>query len=449
MVAVVGSCGKPLDPTTEYRARKLLKAGKAVTYRYRPVFTIKLTQREDGETHPMEYKTDTGSVHIGISICNEYHEVVNEQRDLIEDEPERIRDRAKYRRGRRNRLWHRKPGFDKDTKEDGWLAPSIRHKAEIMVQLAVVYGEVLPITRYIFETGKFDTQELKAIEEGKPLPEGKDYQRGERYRTDTLRNAVFSRDGYTCQCCGRGVKEKAILYVHHVGFWKHDRTNRLSNLLTVCEKCHSSKNHKPGGILFGLKPVTRTLKDATFMNSVRWRIVEMMRTRVGKENVVPTNGAATKQARFELHVRKTHSNDAYCMGELHPKHRAHFRYLKKVRRHNRVLEKFYDASYIDIRDSTVKKGAQIGCNRTKRNIPRKNDRNERMYRGGKMKAGKRVIRKASYTIRPGDIVSYKGKRYIVKGMKNNGQAVSLGTCNPSINSITPIRHIGGWMYAHG
>ena len=338
MVAVVGSSGKPLDPTTEYRARKLLKAGKAVIYRYRPIFTIRLTEREDGATHPMEYKTDTGSVHVGISICSEYHEVVNEQRDLIEDEPERIRDRAVYRRTRRNRLWHRRPGFDRDTKEDGWLAPSIRHKAEAMVRLALSYGEVLPITGYIFETGKFDTQELKAIEEGKPLPEGADYQKGERYRTATLRNAVFTRDGYTCQCCGRGVKEKAILHVHHVGFWKHDRTDRLSNLLAVCEKCHTPKNHKPGGLLYGLKPKTRTLRDAAFMNSVRWRIVEMMRACVGTEKVIPTNGAATRLAREALRVKKTHSNDAYCMGEFHPKHRTHFRHLKKARRHNGILE---------------------------------------------------------------------------------------------------------------
>ena len=449
MVAVVGSSGKPLDPTTEYRARKLLKTGKAVIYRYRPVFAIRLTERKDGATHPMEYKTDTGAIHVGISVCNEYHEAVNEQRDLPEDESERIRERARYRCQRRNRLWHRRPGFNKDTKEEGWLAPSIRHKAEAMVELAVAYGEVLPITSYIFETGKFDTQELKAIEEGQPLPQGKDYQRGERYRTDTLRNAVFTRDGYTCQCCGRGVKEKAILHVHHVGFWKHDRTDRLSNLLTVCEQCHTSKNHKPGGRLYGLEPVTKTLKGAAFMNSVRWQIVEMLRACVGEEKVVTTNGAATKQARADLRVRKTHSNDAYCMGDLHPKHRAHFRHLKKVRRHNRVLEKFYDASYIDTRDGKVRKGARIGCNRTKRNIPRNNEQNERIYRGQKVKAGKRVIRRNSYDIRPGDIVSYKGKRYAVRGIKNNGKAVALGSCNPSVNSITLIRHTGGWMYAEG
>ncbi len=41
-----------------------------------PIFTIRLTNREDGITHPMKYKTDTGLVHVVISVCNEYHEVI-------------------------------------------------------------------------------------------------------------------------------------------------------------------------------------------------------------------------------------------------------------------------------------------------------------------------------------------------------------------------------------
>ena len=444
MVAVVGNTGIPLDPTTEARARVLLKKKKAVIHKYRPIFTIRLLDRETGVTHPTEIKTDTGSVHVGISICNEFHEIVNEQRDLLEDEPERHRERAANRRNRRNRLWHRKPGYMNDTKPDGWLAPTIQHKEDAIIYLIDAYAEVLPITKIIVETGKFDTMALEAIEAGKPLPEGTDYQHGERYETETLRQAVFTRDGFTCQCCGRGVKDHAILHVHHIGFWRHDRTNRLNNLLTVCEKCHTPKNHKPGGQLYGLKPSAKSLKDAGFMNSVRFRIVDDLRLLYGDEMVVATCGAATKLARQKLHVKKTHSNDAYCMGELHPKHRAPFRYFEKVRRHNRIMEKFYDAVYVDTRDSSQKKGSAIGCNRTKRNIPRNNPNNERVYRGDKVKAGRRVVRTQHYDLRPGDIVSYKGKRYVVKGAKNNGKAVALGTCNPSVNNVKLIRHTGGW-----
>lgn len=45
MVAVVDLFGKPLMPTNEYRARRLLKQKKAKIFGYRP-FTIQLTERK-------------------------------------------------------------------------------------------------------------------------------------------------------------------------------------------------------------------------------------------------------------------------------------------------------------------------------------------------------------------------------------------------------------------
>ena len=451
MVAVVTRSGKPLDPTTEAHARKLLKKGRAEIYRYRPMFTIRLLDRDDGVTHPMEYKTDTGYEHVGISICNEFHEAVSEQRDLLPNETEKHNDARKYRRTRRNGKRYRAPRFSNRvaSKKKGWLAPSIRHRMEAQTKLAKRFAEVLPITKFIFEMGKFDTQVLKAIENGEPLPEGKDYQHGERYGTATLREAVFSRDNYTCQCCGRGIKDRAILHVHHIGFWKNDRTNRMGNLLTVCEKCHTSKNHKEGGKLYGLSPKLKNFKGATFMTAVRWQMYELLTERFGKDKVSIAYGAATKEARSLLGIKKTHANDAYCMGDMHPKRRAQTRYYKKCRRNNRILEKFRDATYIDKRDGKTKKGAQIGCNRTKRNIPRNSELNERPYRQEKKKPGLRIIRRQRYSLRPGDVVSYKNRRYTVTSAKNNGRAVTItdgvNSVNPSVNSVKAIKHTGGWM----
>lgn len=53
MVAVVDLFGKPLMPTNEYRARKLLKQKKAKIFGYRP-FTIQLTERKSAEIQPIE-----------------------------------------------------------------------------------------------------------------------------------------------------------------------------------------------------------------------------------------------------------------------------------------------------------------------------------------------------------------------------------------------------------
>ena len=112
MVAVVSKTGEPLMPTSPYRARKLLKKQKAKIYRYRPFFTIQLLERETGYVQDVEYKSDTGYSHVGISICSSKHELLAEQRDLLEGESERHNDRRKYRRTRRNRKRYRKARFE-------------------------------------------------------------------------------------------------------------------------------------------------------------------------------------------------------------------------------------------------------------------------------------------------------------------------------------------------
>lgn len=58
-VAVVSKTGMLLMPTSEYRARKLLKSKKAIIHGYHP-FTIQLTERETGYIQPVELCMDTG-----------------------------------------------------------------------------------------------------------------------------------------------------------------------------------------------------------------------------------------------------------------------------------------------------------------------------------------------------------------------------------------------------
>lgn len=179
-VAVVDRLSSPLMPTTERKARILLKKGRAVIHKYRPMFTIRLTDREGGTTQPLEYKCDTGYQHIGISICTEKHEYVNAQYDMLPDEVERHNDCRKYRRSRRSRLRYRKPRFSNrkgKMAEDGY-APSIRNRRDCHIRLFTGSLSILPVTSAVFEMGQFDIQVLKAIEEGKPVPEGAGYQNG-------------------------------------------------------------------------------------------------------------------------------------------------------------------------------------------------------------------------------------------------------------------------------
>ena len=64
-------------------------------------------------------------------------------------------------------------------------APTLLHKMEVQVRLFREFCRVVPVTSACFEMGKFDTQALKAVSKGEPVPEGEGYQKGERYGTDT------------------------------------------------------------------------------------------------------------------------------------------------------------------------------------------------------------------------------------------------------------------------
>ena len=176
-VAVVSRTGVPLMPTSPYRARKLLASGKAEKYGYDP-FTSRLTERETGDTQPVELCMDTGYIHIGVSVKSEKHEYLALQIDTLTDEKKKHEKCREKRRNRRSRKRYRKPRFDNRKRDKGWLAPSLEHKKEIHVRAAERICRVVPVTDITMEMGNFDTQVLKAREEGRPLPQGTDYQQG-------------------------------------------------------------------------------------------------------------------------------------------------------------------------------------------------------------------------------------------------------------------------------
>ena len=451
-VAVLSSTGKKLMPTSNYHARRLLKKGRAVIAKYKPVFTIRMTDREDGETQPLEYTTDTGYVYVGNSVKSQRHEFFHEERDMLSDETERHNDCRKYRRARRNRKRYRKPRFDNRSKKNKDMAPSIRHKMECQIRLFDQYCEVLPITTATFEMGKFDTSLMQAVAEGKPKPEGKDYQQGSRYLAKTLRAAVFSRDNYTCQICGKsGIKDHVILHTHHIGFWKGYRSNRVGNLLTVCDKCHTAKNHKQDGKLWGIEPKGTDLAPAAYMNTVRWAMYRAVKDAHPEIEIHIQYGVQTDITRQNRNIEKSHANDAYCIGTMHPKHRCREVVYQKLKRHNRSRTKFYDAEYIDVRDGQKKSGAQLSCGRTKRKESRRTEKNERIYRGRKCRTGSSRIRKEDCEIQAGDKVLFDGKIRIAKGSHHKGEKYNIefkpDGLNPKsayLEKVTLLHRKGGW-----
>lgn len=444
-VCVIGKNGERLMPMTRFgKVKHMIRDGRAVKIKSKP-FTIQLTYETTSYTQPIEACQDTGYLHVGYSVKSQKQEFVSEQRDLLLDEKKRHDDCRKYRRARRNHKRYRQPRFDDRKKAKGCLAPSLQNKADRQIDMIVNTAKVMPITDVYVEVGEFDIQALKAIEMGRPLPECEDYQHGPRYQEQTLRSAVFSRDNHTCRICKRGIKDGAILHAHHMYYWRGQHGNSVDELITVCEKCHTSKNHAKDGKLWGLDIKLPKLSGAAFMNTVRWYIYSQLKALLPDVNVHLTYGAMTKAKRTEAKLEKSHTNDAYAMGQFHPVKRAETMYYQKRRRNNRCLEKFYDAVYIDSRDGKKKKSSQLGCERTNRREPRNSDKNLRPFRGKKAKAGYRSIRKQRYPIQPGDLVLFNGCEYIAKGTHCNGTGVLLETGKSvSTKKLTVISHSGGW-----
>ena len=441
-VFVIADDGTRLMPTHAAKARILLHSGKAIIEKYKP-FTIRLQYHSAKNVQPIEIAADTGYIHIGLSIKSQKHEYISAQYDLLKDEVERHNNCRQYRRTRRNRLRYRKPRFNNRCKPKGWFAPSLQNKIDTHVRLIHSYYNVCPVTDLYIECGQFDLQVMKAMQENKPIPHGAEYQHGEQYGYDTLREALFSRDNYTCQICKRTPwKDNISLHRHHIGFWQNDRTNRMSNLLTVCNLCHTPKNHKPGGKLYGLKRKVSNMANAAFMNSVKYDIYNKISSFC--DNVHITYGAVTKHIRVIRNIGKTHADDAFCIGNFHPRHRTKIQYFEKRRRNNRILSKFYDAKYMDSRDGSIKSGAQLSCGRINRNHNRDTE-NLHQYRQCKKSKGRFSIRKQHYSIQPNDTVLYQGKRYVCKGCHCNGKRVLLQDGQSiAIQKVTIIKYAGNW-----
>ena len=457
-VFVISSTGKKLMPTFRFRkVRHLLKDGQAKIIGHRP-FTIQLLYETTEYVQELELTVDSGYVNAGVSLKSEKREYLSQEYTLLTDEKQKHDDARSYRRTRRNRLRYRAPRFNNrvSTKKEGWIAPSLQHKVDAQVSIIEKICNVAPVKYIKIEVGVFDPFLLDVMNTTGIPPQGVDYQHGPLYYADNLRAAVFQRDKYTCQICGKSALkyENIYLHVHHALYWKKRHADTLKECITVCSECHTPTNHTQNGKLWGLEPDVPRLEDATYMNIVRWKFINKVKKSFPIVEVTHTYGSETSRIRKKLGIEKSHANDAYCIGKFHPKLRVTTTYYKKKRRNNRCLEKFYDAKVYDIRDGSLKSGKDLGCNRTNRRKPRLSENNLRIFRGDYKKHGERRIRKQRYSLQPNDIVLFQNKRYPVKGIISNGNSVLLlskkdsptgKALAPSVKKVKIIRFSSGWI----
>lgn len=418
-------------PSTRHgKVKHLLKEGKAKVIKKNP-FTIQLLYDTTNYTQFITLGIDSGYSNIGFSAISETKELISGEVKLISNQPERTRDRQQYRRQRRNKLRHRKPRFDNRRRTKGWLAPTIQNKLDQHIKLVERVKSLIPVNKTIIEVANFDIQAIKDID-----IQGIGYQQGVQYGFWNLREYILHRDSHICQnpnCKHKKnapkfdyIKSNIPLQVHHIGYWHNDRTDRPENLITLCIHCHTSANHKKGKFLYEWQPKLKCFKSETFMSIIRWRLVNLIQNE-------HTYGFLTKSKRITLNLEKTHYNDAFCIAGGSTQKRVTPLMITKKRRNNRILQKFYDAKYVDQRTGEKVSASDLHCGRRKRN-KNLNDENLKKYRGKKISKGRITIRTKRYKLQPNAEVNYQGKKYLVTGVVNYGNYVRLKGLKKDIKS---------------
>ena len=341
MVYVLNRYGEPLMPTTRNgRVRRLLRKGHAVVVDYRP-FTIQLTYDTPNGVQEVSLGVDAGTKHVGFSATTKKKVLFEAELLLRSDIVEKLSTRREFRRARRNKKTrYRKSKFLNRTKskKPGWLAPSVRQKVDCHIYWIQKICKFLPINKITVETAQFDTQLLKAMEQGLPLPQGTDYQKGEQLGFWNVREYVLFRDGHKCQCC-KGKSKDNKLRVHHIESRKTGG-DAPNNLITLCSECHA-KYHR--GEINLPKTARRgtSLRDAAQMGIMRKALFNRLNEEIG--DAIPcyeTYGYITKHTRTNARLPKAHVIDARCIsGNPYVETDEHYWIIRKLRTNNRQLHK--------------------------------------------------------------------------------------------------------------
>jgi len=319
--------GQPLMPTNPAKARHMLDDGRAEIVQSDP-FTIQLTYEIEGEknTEDVTLGIDAGYSKVGFSAVTEDEELIAGELELRNDISRKLEQRRNYRRTRRSRnTRYREPRFDNREREEGWLAPSIRHKKNEHIRLVNKIKEILPIDKVIVEVAQFDTQKMES-----PEINGKKYQQG-TLQGYNVRNYLLQKFDHKCVYCGA---TDVPLEIEHIVPKSRDGSDRVSNLTISCHDCNQEKDNqtaKEFGYPRVQEQAKRSLKSAAFMNIVRWKIVNEL-------DANHTFGHITKKRRIENDIEKSHVNDAFVIAGGNGQKRSKSIQVSRQRRNNRSIQ---------------------------------------------------------------------------------------------------------------
>lgn len=313
MVFVLDKSKKPLNMISHAKARILLKNRLAVVHKIYP-FTIRLKDNSCvGRDKTYTVKIDPGSRTTGVAVVDDRDSVVmlaeiEHRGHLIKKDMDSRRATRHKRRIRNTR--YRPARFLNRTKPKGWLAPSVKSRADNVINFIKKYKKLLNINKVMIENVNFDTAQMSS--DTKLIGIG--YQQGPLYDTN-LRNFVFSKTNGRCSYCGAKAEE-----VDHIVPRANGGTNSTYNLTPACKLCNAKKSNlslKDFGKLVGkdyshLEP-KKLPKDAAIVQIARNYMVKEITKLVSDTTIY--DAWLTKYNRGELGLSKQHYYDALSVGE--------------------------------------------------------------------------------------------------------------------------------------
>ena len=434
-IYVVDANGQPVMPTSRLgMVRRWLKSGQAIWFGnsrkiiqfVRPITTY---------TQNLTLGVDAG-FHLGMSVVGNHREYYSSE-SIRKSEKDKLTTRRELRRTRRNHLRYRQVRFNNRRRKPGWLAPSIQHRLDFTIKEIKRVYNFLPINNLVVEVSPFDNQKLV-----NPNIKPWQYSQGKMHGFKTVKDYLLARDNYRDALDGKQYPASQ-LRVHHLVQRKDGGSNQPDNLILLSDVHHNQANHV-NGTLAKLRNNRQKMIDyrgAYFMSILAVRLSDYF------DNYQTTQGYITANLRHLYQIEKSHRNDAFVIaGGTDQDIRTSNIYLRtKVFNNNRVLQRFYDAKYIDSRDGKKKSGKELSSGRTRRSkeIPYNN---KRIFRQKKVTKGRVSIRRNHYQIRPHDILlNTKTNRIeIAKSVMNRGKTVLLQNKKTvSASKVICLYHVNG------
>jgi 5-methylcytosine-specific restriction endonuclease McrA len=307
------------------RARELLRYKKAVVHKLNP-FTIRLKRSIVACNVNLRLKIDPGSKVTGLAIIREsdgfilwaanlHHKVFarpNKDGVLVTT----MAKRASLRRGRRSRNTRYRIARQYRKRPEGWLPPTLRARADCIVNWINKLMRLAPISAISIETVRFDMQKLR-----NPEISGVKYQQGTLFGYE-VKEYLLEKYNRQCQYC-HGESKDPILEVEHMTPSSRGGSDSITNLTLACHTCNQEKDNLTAEE-YGHPEVRadakKPLKDAAAVNATRWYLWNKAKE-IATDNSLDIEmgtGGRTKYNRHTQDLPKEHHIDAACVGSSTP-----------------------------------------------------------------------------------------------------------------------------------